>query len=429
MRNQLIISLAFFSLSPAAQSPSTKFGASPAQQKIALANKTIEASPERCQSYNSLALALVRRAQETSDPAYYAQADEALKTSFRLAPENFEGLKARVSILLDQQEFARALEKAKELNRRVPDDVEVYGFLSDANLALGNYDEAEKAAQWMLDLRPGNVPGFLRGAALRRVYGDPEGALDFLNQAAQATASFEVDEIAGILTEDAELQLMTGKVDLAAKSLEQALQLLPAYRRAVEDMAGVRIAQGKYEEAADLLRQGNRDAPRTQGLYVLAEALQRAGKPDEAKAAYAEFELRARRQIEQPDNANPELVFFYTDHTHNDTEALRIARLEVDRRHDVYTLDAYAWALYASHAYAQARAQIEKALSVGIRDAALFYHAGAIAAQQRDSVAAARRFTQSLELNPFSEHAALARRALEGLEGASAVAAAHPSQQ
>ena len=30
----------------------------------------------------------------------------------------------------------------------------VYGLLTDAHVELGNYAEAEKACQWMLDLRP-----------------------------------------------------------------------------------------------------------------------------------------------------------------------------------------------------------------------------------------------------------------------------------
>ena len=30
----------------------------------------------------------------------------------------------------------------------------VYGFMTDANVAHGNYKDAEKAAQMMLDLRP-----------------------------------------------------------------------------------------------------------------------------------------------------------------------------------------------------------------------------------------------------------------------------------
>lgn len=95
------------------------------------------------------------------------------------------------------------------------------------------------------------------------------------------------------------------------------------------------------------------------------------------------------------------------------------ARLEFGRRHEVYRRDAYAWALYANREYAEARQQIEKALAVGLRDAKLFYHAGAIASKLDDRAAAARYLKQSLDLNSISECSAAARKVLARLEPAS----------
>ena len=56
-----------------------------------------------------------------------------------------------------------------------------------------------------------------------------------------------------------------------------------------------------------------------------------------------------------------------------------MARVEIARRRDIPTLDAYAWALYANGQYAEARVELDKALKVGIRDATLLGHAAAIA--------------------------------------------------
>ena len=52
---------------------------------------------------------------------------------------------------------------------------------------------------------------------------------------------------------------------------------------------------------------------------------------------------------------------------------------------DVATLDALAWALYANGQYREAQVQIGKVLAVGARDAAFFFHAGAIAARTGDA--------------------------------------------
>src|SRR5207244_1908307 len=82
---------------------------------------------------NPLARALARRARETSDVGFYAQAEDALKRSLDLAPGNLDGEKIHVWLLLGRHEFAAALDAAKALNKRVPDDVLIYGFLTDAN--------------------------------------------------------------------------------------------------------------------------------------------------------------------------------------------------------------------------------------------------------------------------------------------------------
>ncbi len=396
---------------------------SPAQQKMAWAQAAIAKNPERYQAYNELALACARRARETSDVSYYAQAEAALEKSFKLAPDNLEGQKVRVWVLLGQHEFAKALEKAKALNKRTPDDVLIYGFLVDANIELGNYKQAEEAAQWMLDIRPGNVPGLTRAAYLRELFGDIDGAVEMMNAAYQQTPPHEVEDRAWILTQVAHLQLIAGKVDSAEKLLQQALALFPRYHYALGNLATARAAQQKHAEALELLRQRYRGAPHVENLYALAEALERAGGLEEAKAAYAEFEQKARKEIGWADNANRELIFYNADHASRPAEALRIARVEAARRHDVHTLDAYAWALYVNGQYAEARKQMEAALAVGIRDARMFYHAGAIAAKLHDRTAAARYLKESLDLNPVSECSIAARDALEKLAPAAAAVA------
>src|SRR5262249_18491348 len=163
------------------------FAATPAEVAIEKAQAAIARQPDHAPYYNALAMAYVRRARETDDRRYYSKAEEALGRSFALAPDNFEGLKAQVCLLLGRHEFAKALQAATTLNRKTPDDVIVYGYLVDANVALGNYKEAVAAAQWMLDLRAGNVPGLTRAARLRELHGNPRGAMEFLQMAYDST--------------------------------------------------------------------------------------------------------------------------------------------------------------------------------------------------------------------------------------------------
>jgi len=84
------------------------------------------------------------------------------------------------------------------------------------------------------------------------------------------------------------------------------------------------------------------------------------------------------------DNANRELVFYYTDVARDPQKAVAVAERDVERRHDVFTRDAYAWALHANGKHDAAWEQMQLALEPGIRDARLFYHAGRIAAARGD---------------------------------------------
>ena len=165
----------------------------PAQKKIAWAEKTLREEPAKYQSHNLLAIALAERVDETGDPSLLGRAQSALDESLRLAPRNFEARKTAVLLFLRKHEDAKALGAAQALNREVPDDIQVWGYISEAAQRLGEYDQAEHAAQWMLDLRRYNVPGLLEGAQLRIVYGDLDGALEFLNFAYQELPSTRSD--------------------------------------------------------------------------------------------------------------------------------------------------------------------------------------------------------------------------------------------
>ena len=372
---------------------------SPAQQSAAQAERLIEKNPKNYEAYNALALALSRRARETSDVKFYAEAEETLRKSFAVSPDNFDGKRIEVWLLLGKHEFAAAREEALKLNKRMPDDVMVYGFLTDANVELGNYDEAEKSAQLMLDLRPGNSPGITRAAYLRELFGDVDGALELMNMALTSTSPSEVEDAAWILTQMAHLQLSVGKITDAEKNLQQALRLFPGYHYALGNLAKLRIQQKRYEEAIALLQQRYQTAPHAENLYDLAEALRLAGREQEAKSAFAEFEQKSLLETNRGDNSNRELIFYYADYAHEPLKALEVARREFLRRHDVYTLDSYAWALHVNGQEQEARKQIEAALAVGILDAKLIRHAGEIALAAGDRVAAQKYLRQARDLN------------------------------
>jgi tetratricopeptide (TPR) repeat protein len=389
---------------------------SPAQRSIATAQRMIDKSPQDFEAYNALALALSRRARETSDVHYYDQAEAALQKSFAISPGNFDGQRTHVWLLLGKHEFAAALQEAMTLNKKMPDDVMTYGFLTDANVELGNYHDAEAAADWMLKLRPGNLPGLTRAAYVRELYGNIDGSLELMQMAFDSTPPSEVEDGAWILTQMAHLKLAAGKTNEAEKLLVQALIMFPGYHYALGNLAKARIQQGRYNEAVDLLQQRYQAAPHAENLYDLADALQLSGRVEEAEKAFLQFEEKSLAETNRTDNSNHELIFYYADFAHQPAKALEVAQREIARRHDVFTLDAYAWALYVSGHYREAQKQIGQALTVGIQNATMFRHAGEIALKCGNRAAAEEYLQRAMTLNTIGSEQA--RQTLSALNHA-----------
>jgi tetratricopeptide (TPR) repeat protein len=391
--------------------------ASPAERRVIQARRAIESDPRSTTAHAGLALALARRARETGDPRFYQEALGALDAAPRAEPPAYELRKARAWVLLGQHRFEEAEALARGLLKEAPDDLQANGFLVDALAELGRYAEAEEVAQFMLDLRPGNLPGLTRGAYLRESFGDLDGALEFMEEALQFVALEEVEDRAWILTQIGHLHLAAGRVDAAERAALAALAEFPDYHYALAQLARVRAAQGRTAEAVALLERRFQSAPHPENRYELAEALARAGRKAEAQAAYAAFEAEARREMDGPDNANRELARYYAGPGKRANEALRIAEREVARRRDVATLDVHAWALHAAGRHAEGLAGYRAALAVGVKDAGILCRAGLVAVAAGATADARRWLEGSLRTNPSSEAAGTARQALDRLGG------------
>lgn len=362
----------------------------PAERKIEIARKKIARDPKHFHGYNELALALTQRARETADPVFYQQAEAAVQTSLTLSPDNFEALKVRTWALLGQHRFVEALALATALNTRVPDDLMVYGMLTDANIELGKYDDAEKAAQWMLDLRPGNIPALSRAAYLRELFGDIEGAIELMQAAFGRLPFQESEDRAWVLTQIGHLELVRQRPAAAERAIEQALDLFPNYHYALGALAEVRTAQQRHREAAALQAQRYAVAPHPENLYELAEAQARAGMAAEAATSYAEFETGARREMASEDNANRELISYLVGTGKQPADGLVLARREIARRQDVYTREAYAWALFKNGRRAEAKKEIAAVLAVGVQHPRVLERAALIQGTAKAAVSASR---------------------------------------
>jgi tetratricopeptide (TPR) repeat protein len=385
-------------LSGSPAQPTSQSATSLSVQAIARAREIVAGNPKDAGAYAALGAALCHQADETSNSLLYSDADEALNKALEISPDNFEAKKAKVCVELGRHEFTRAREQAMILNKRIPDDIMVYGLLVDANSALGNYPEAEDAAQWMLRLRPGNTPAFLHAADLREVFGEQQGALQLLKLVLDASSPADAYGRAVLLTRMARINLEIGELASAQELIDAALVLQPDDPHSLLVMAQLRLQQGRPAEAVQLLRRSYKTLPRSQTLYALAEAMETAKMPEEARTTFAEFERRAVAESSLPDNANRELIFYYADHADRAAKALQTGEQEIARRQDVHTLDAYAWALYKNGRYPEAKKRMNTILKVGTREASIFRHAGEIELKLGNTTRAEGYFRAATEL-------------------------------
>jgi len=382
----------------------------PAQQRIASAERQLKSDAKKVQAYNELAIAYLQRARETADVAYLNDADSALARGLKLDAEDFQLQRTQVALMLARHEYVRAKDRATVLNKRTPDDVMTYGYLAEAEIALGQYPEAETNAQWMLNMRPNNIPGLVIGAKLRTLYGDAHGAIEFLSLAYSETSPTEVEDLAWIENQIASIQIESGQTDAAEQALAQADQLFPHYVRTMETLARLRMMQHRLGDAVTLWSTASKIDSDPDVLYEMARSLEAARDSINARLAYAAFEKQASSPEGATDEARLDLIRMYAANSSTAAHALTLAQQEIAARQDVWTLDAYAWALYANAQYQDAYDALQKAIAVGIQNAQIFDHAGHIALKLNHSADAAKYFLLCIQTNPISVYAVDARK-------------------
>lgn len=417
---QLTLALSLIAL--AASHGSDEATPSPAELRIARARAALEAEPENARQHAALAFAYSRRARETADPAWYDASLESVARALELQPDLYAARRVEAWVTLGKHEFARGLELARALQKRFPDDVEAYGLVVDGSMELGLYEEAEEACQWMLDLRPGNVPGLTRAAYLRELFGDIGGAIELMHSAFHSTDTREREDRAWILTHLGHLERLRGRHEAAQQVLDGALGLFPEYHYSLAQYGMLRADQGRWGEAAELFERRFAAAPHPENRLDWAEALLHAGDAEAAAVHFESFQAEALNESGNRDNANRELARFWMREefapyrgAHGPAEALALLREETGHRADVHTRALLAEAFLRTGDLDRAVSEIDVVLAVGVTEFEILTLGARIAAAAGDAEAARDRYESALATNPSHRGAEGVRGQLEDL--------------
>lgn len=346
------------------------------------------------QAWTQLARALVKKARQSSDGRFYAQAEAAAEQALSLSPDSAAAQQVRLAVLLHAHQFSQAYRTAALALREHPRDSTLWAALGDAALELGDYDAALRAHQTMLDLKP-DLRAYSRGAQLRYLLGDAAGALELWGQAIDAGSPRDPESRAYCRVQLADLLSRTGKYEAARSALELALRELPGYAPAQAARAAwlLHVVDAPAAAVAEVSAALSAE-PQISWRILAQEALEALGREAEAQAALPAL----LRDGEQQDPRTLAL-FLATRRLHLDL-ALRLAQSEAQRRPDLWSMDALAWAQERSGQHEAAWLTMQRALRLGTVDPGLAFHAGVIAQARGDQARARRELTTALRLSP-----------------------------
>jgi tetratricopeptide (TPR) repeat protein len=363
---------------------------------IARLQERLQVLPDDAGSWALLGLAYVQQAKLTADPSYYPRADEALARAVAFGDDEnhlaFAGLSALASARHEFEAAATYARRGLEINEY---NALLWGALGDAELQLGNYDEAFRSVQRMVDLSP-DAASLSRASYTWELRGDVARATQLMQRTLD-DAPTPADE-AFALVHLGELAFNSGDPNTALTHFIAALDASPTDLAALAGRARAEAALGQVETALDHYQTLVDRSPEPSFILEYADLLHSLGRNAGADAQYSLFATVQRLYAETGVQPDATAVMFEAERG-DPAEAVRLAEQVVAANPFVTSYDAYAWALHRNGQNAEAKVAIETALALGTPNAAFHYHAGAIERALGNNAAAERQLRAALQLN------------------------------
>jgi tetratricopeptide (TPR) repeat protein len=396
----------------------------------------VQRAPKDPAAYSSLGAAFFQRARETGDVEDFQLAEQALNKSLALNNADFSAEPAystMAEVCMGEHRFSDAVSYAQKALALGSGDLSSFAIVGDANADMGEYERAAIAYS-RLDVSgdPAAQPRSVyvrdsRTSYLKFVSGDTPGAIQLMQSAVAAgtEARLPAENLAWLYYELGEYEFQAGDIGAANHAYLTALNIHPGDYRAMAGLGKLRGTQGRYDEAIKLYQSAIAVVPMPMFVAELGDIYNQAGNPAEAKKQYRLVEYIGMLGHINQVLHNRDLALFYADHDIKLDEALALAHKEFEVRHDIYTWDALAWALYKNGKYQEASDAMEQALRPGTRDALLFFHAGMIASQLGQTSQAKERLQTALSINPGFHviYVGVARQQLKMLDHQAALTA------
>ncbi len=322
------------------------------RQRVDQLMTKLEKNPQDTKSMLLLAKEYMQEARVTGNFSYYntASLDLADKV-LALDPTNLDAVCYKAMALLSQHRFAEGRRVAMDGLKMNPYNSFIYGLLVDANVEMGDYDEAVRMSDKMNQVRP-DLRSYSRVSYLREIFGDPNGAIEAVNMAVEAGYPGREDTewarmVLGHLYED------TNRPDLALEQYNISLSHYPNYPFALAGIGRIMRYNKDYSKAIEYFESA-RDIVSDGSFFAeLTDLYRLNGQPEKAEEcaratlnAMLADNAAANRNQNEGHYADYELANLYLKLGEPD-KAYEHARKEYDRRpQNIDANETLAWVLY-----------------------------------------------------------------------------------
>lgn len=347
------------------------------REKVAELKEKIRKEPGDVKPRLQIAVIYLSEARITGEhPYYYPAILTILDGVLAMDPRNFEATTFKASVKMSQHQFAQARELAEKARQINPNNAYVYGVLVDANVELGNYEEAVAMSDKMQALKP-SLEAYSRASYLREIYGNYPGSIAAMKLAVQAGLPGSEPQcwsknILGHLYET------TGQLAEAENQYAGILVLRPSYAFAMAGQARILKARKDYAKALALLNKAAAIMPEFSFHEQMAEIYALQGDKQKAQTKYAEVAKMLDDDARSGHAVDLERCKLYTKSGQLDSALVYGLKEYQKRPKNIDVNHALAWVYFNQHEFIKAQQHMQVARRTGSKDPELLRQAGAI---------------------------------------------------
>jgi len=331
-------------------------------------------------------------------PYYYPAVLKILDSVLSIDPRNFEATTFKASVKMSQHQFAEARDLAEQARQINPDNAYVYGVLVDANVELGDYEQAVAMSDTMQNLKP-SLESYSRASYLREIYGSYPGAISAMQLAVDAGLPGS-EPYCWSKNTLAHLYTITGQLDKAEREYAEILAIRPSYAFALGGQAHVQRLRREYDKALITLDKAAAIMPEFSFHEEMAEIYALQGDEKKAADKYAEVITMLDEDAQSGHLVDLEMCKLYTKLGKLDSAAVYGQR-EYDRRpKNIDVNQAMAAVALKKNDLKKAQEYMEVAMRTGSRNPELLRQASEIQLALGNEPESKKLVAEARKVNP-----------------------------